>query len=268
MKYNIITGLFVFLFLACNLDSNDNQKDMRYQSSKKGLKSNKKGFKSNQETPSNQKEGHNKKTKNTMLNDLLNLIEKAHADKEKYREKLEKEPKEQYGISAFTTLSWADLQGEKISANTERSKKYRKHVYSILNTIDDNELKNFSKIITSVGQIQFTFNTLNALGYTLENMISSLYSKKDSLKEIEISSLEKVKNLFEKLLSTTSIVSKMMRELLLDYQNDVNSIKTDINKLKSHTDKIFYQMAEKSKKTEELKNNIFSIINNLSESMY
>ncbi|MDO7272882.1 virulence associated lipoprotein [Borreliella burgdorferi] len=257
MKYNIIASAFVFLFLnACNPNFNTNQKNMKHQSSKKRLKP-------NQEATSNQKEDHDKKIKNTPINDLINLIEKAHADNEKYREKLEKEPKEQYGISAFTTLSWADLQGEKVSADTERSKKYRKHVYSILNTIHDNELKNFSKIIKSVGQIQFTFNTLQALGNTLENTIFSLYSKKDNLKKLEISNLENLKDLFEKLLSTTSIVSKMIHELLLDYQNDVNSIKTDINKLKYHADKIFYQMIEKSKKTEEIKNNIFSIINNL-----
>ncbi|WP_418905274.1 virulence associated lipoprotein (plasmid) [Borreliella finlandensis] len=263
MKYNIITGLFVFLFLACNPDFNTTQKDIRYQSSKKGLKSNTKGFNPNQKIKSNQKEDHDKKTKNTLLNDLINLIEKAHADNEKYREKLEKEPKEQYGISAFTILGWADLQGEKVSADTERSKRYRKHVYSILNTILDNELKNFSKIIKSVDQIQFTFNTLRTLGDTLEKTIISLYSKKDNLKELEISNLESLKNLFEKLLSTTLIVSKMMHELLLDYQNDTNNIKTDINKLKSHTDKIFYHLIEKSKNTEEFKNNIFSIIKDL-----
>ncbi|WP_420807322.1 hypothetical protein [Borreliella mayonii] len=42
MKYNIIASLFVFLFLACNPDFNTNQKNMKCQSSKKGLKSNKK----------------------------------------------------------------------------------------------------------------------------------------------------------------------------------------------------------------------------------
>ncbi|ACN92253.1 hypothetical protein [Borreliella burgdorferi] len=63
MKYNIIVSLFVFLFLACNPDFNTNQKDMKYQSSKKGLKSNKKRLKSNKkgltpiaEASSNQKE--------------------------------------------------------------------------------------------------------------------------------------------------------------------------------------------------------------------
>ncbi len=34
--------MFVFLFLACNPDFNTNQKDVKYQSSKKRLKSNKK----------------------------------------------------------------------------------------------------------------------------------------------------------------------------------------------------------------------------------
>ncbi|ACL35253.1 conserved hypothetical protein (plasmid) [Borreliella garinii Far04] len=45
MKYNIILGIFVFLFLtARNPDFNTNQKDVKYNSSKKRPKSNKKGL--------------------------------------------------------------------------------------------------------------------------------------------------------------------------------------------------------------------------------
>ncbi|ACN93340.1 conserved hypothetical protein (plasmid) [Borreliella finlandensis] len=37
----------------------------------------------------------------------------------------------------------------------------------------------------------------------------------------------------EKLLSTKADISKTLKQLLLDYQNNENSIKTDINGLKS-----------------------------------
>ncbi|MCD2332708.1 hypothetical protein [Borreliella americana] len=42
MKHKIIASLFVFLFLACNTDFNTIQKNLKHQSSKKGIKSNKK----------------------------------------------------------------------------------------------------------------------------------------------------------------------------------------------------------------------------------
>ncbi len=54
MKYTIIASMFVLLFLACNPDFNTNQKDVKYQFSKKRLKSNKKGFKPKTEVPQNQ----------------------------------------------------------------------------------------------------------------------------------------------------------------------------------------------------------------------
>ncbi len=40
VKYNIIISIFIFLFLnTCNLDVKTNQKDIKYQSNKKELKS-------------------------------------------------------------------------------------------------------------------------------------------------------------------------------------------------------------------------------------
>ncbi|OEN14740.1 hypothetical protein BHF43_26465 [Escherichia coli] len=60
-----------------------------------------------------------------------------------------------------------------------------------------------------------------------------LYPKKDILDKLEISDLQKLKNLLEKLLSTKADISKTLKQLLLDYQNNENYIKTDINGLKS-----------------------------------
>ncbi|WKC89474.2 CRASP family complement regulator-acquiring lipoprotein (plasmid) [Borreliella finlandensis] len=158
-------------------------------------------------------------------------------------------PKEQYEAEAFKALSWASSRGEKVAADTERAKRYRKNTYSILNTINDNQLKKFSGIVMLSGQMQGMFNTLKAIEHTLANLIVHLYSK-DNLEKLEISNLKKLKNLFEKLISTTktTTVSKMMHQLLLDYQNDENNIRTDENKLKSHTDTLYNQIVEKRKK--------------------
>ncbi|MBB6208393.1 CRASP family complement regulator-acquiring lipoprotein [Borreliella lanei] len=141
-----------------------------------------------------------------------------------------------------------------MAADTERAKRYRKNTYSILNAIDDNQLKKFSEIVMLSGQMQSIFNALEAPEYTLANLIIPLYSKKDNLEKLEISNLKKLKDSFEKLLSTTTTaVSKMLHQLLLDYQNDKNHIRTDNNKLKSRTDTLYNQIIEKRKNREAKK---------------
>ncbi|MCD2401599.1 hypothetical protein LRB67_04910 [Borreliella bissettiae] len=119
MEYNIIVSLFVFLFLACNPDFNTTQKDMKYQSSKKGLKSNKKGLTPKTDTNPNQEEDINNQEENTLLEDF-----------KKFNRQLD-------GTS-------------KQSANNERFKAYRKRAYSILNAIYNNALKNFSEIVNDI----------------------------------------------------------------------------------------------------------------------
>lgn len=90
-------------------------------------------------------------------------------------------------------------------------------------------------------------------------MILFLYPKKDALDKLEISNLEKLKNSFEKLLSMKSIVSDMLNQLLLDYQDDKNFIKTDTTKLESHTTTLQNQILEKNKEGTELGGDILSI---------
>ncbi|WP_234925441.1 virulence associated lipoprotein [Borreliella valaisiana] len=63
---------------------------------------------------------------------------------------------------------------------------------------------------------------------------STYILKKDTLDKLEISNLEKLKNSFKELLSTKATISETLNKLLLDYQNDENSIKTDSTKLESH----------------------------------
>ncbi|WP_373584958.1 CRASP family complement regulator-acquiring lipoprotein [Borreliella afzelii] len=326
MKYNIIVSLFVFLFLACNPDFNTNQKDIKYHSSKKGLKSNKKRIKSNKKglspkTEVNQKNqevnqknqevnqknqevanqnqevanqnqevadqnqevtdqnqevadqnqevvdqnqevvDQNQRKKNMLLNDLRNLIEKANADKEKYEKRLKEEPTDQYGIGAFKRLRWHEEPRETVSDNSERSKAYRKLTYGILNDMDTSELKKFSEIIILANEVEGIFNTSSALGGNIDYMIIHLYPKKDNLDKLEISDLENLKDLFEKLLSTKAIVSKMLKQLLLDYQDNKNFIQTDTTKLKLHVEEIIKQIEENQKKAEKLKSDILSIKN-------
>ncbi|ACN55748.1 virulence associated lipoprotein [Borreliella burgdorferi] len=242
MKYHIIVSIFIFLFLnACNPDSNTNQNN-----SKKGLLKIEK-------IP-------NKQIKNKLLDDLKNLIETANEDRKKYEKKLEEEPSNQYGISIFKEIYWV-ASYETVADNTDRSKNYRKFIYATLNPINTNKLANLSKILIQSKQKTLLFGTFCNLGRTFDTAINHLYPKKDALDKLEISNLEKLKNSFEKLLSMKSIVSDMLNQLLLDYQDDKDSIKTDIAKLESHLTELYKQIEKKSSQATKLKNNILSISN-------
>ncbi|WKC81189.1 virulence associated lipoprotein (plasmid) [Borreliella tanukii] len=273
MKYNIIASILVFLLLnACNPDFNTNQKDIKHQSSKKELRSNRKRLKSkkgltpktevtpNQAVTLTQEKDPNHSAKNTLLDDLRNLIETANKDRKKYVKKIEEEPSDQYGIEAFKELFWQG-SSETVATNTERSKNYRKSTYCTLNDIDISELKKLSEIIMLSNQTQGLFNILRGFGGILDEVIVRLYPKKDALGKLEISDLENLKNSFEKLLSIKASISEMLNQLLLDYQNDKNSIKKDSTELEFHIYTIFKQMLEKCEEAEKLKNDIFSIHN-------
>ncbi|ABH02216.1 putative lipoprotein, Borrelia protein family PFam60 (plasmid) [Borreliella afzelii PKo] len=203
----------------------------------------------------------NQRKKNMLLNDLRNLIEKANADKEKYEKRLKEEPTDQYGIGAFKRLRWHEEPRETVSDNSERSKAYRKLTYGILNDMNTSELKKFSEIIILANEVEGIFNTSSALGGNIDYVIIHLYPKKDNLDKLEISDLENLKDLFEKLLSTKAIVSKMLKQLLLDYQDNKNSIQTDTTKLKLHVEEIIKQIEENQEEAEKLKSDILSIKN-------
>ncbi|WP_419260137.1 CRASP family complement regulator-acquiring lipoprotein [Borreliella afzelii] len=69
--------------------------------------------------------------------------------------------------------------------------------------------------------------------------------QKETLDKLDTSDLEKLKNSFEKILSIIQNVSEMSKQLLLDYKNATNLIKTDINKLESYVYTIYIQFKEK-----------------------
>nr|6FZZ_A Chain A, Virulent strain associated lipoprotein [Borreliella spielmanii A14S] len=209
----------------------------------------------------NQEVNQNQRGKNKLLNDLRNLIEKANTDRKKYEKKLKEEPEDQYGILAFKSLRWHEEPRETVSDNSERSKAYRKLTYGILNDMNADELKRFSEIIILANEVEDIFNTSITLEGNIDYTIIHLYPKKDNLNKLKISDLENLKNLFEKLLSTKEIISKTFKQLLLDYQDDNNSIKADANKLKLHVKEIVKQIKEKQEESEKLKSDILSIKN-------
>ncbi|WP_418457387.1 CRASP family complement regulator-acquiring lipoprotein [Borreliella andersonii] len=195
--------------------------------------------------------------KNKLLNDLKNLIEIANTDKEKSTKRMKEEPSDQYGILAFQELY---MSTGKVSENKPEPKKFRENTYSTLSAIDDNKLKDLSEIIRKSGQIQGLFNIFNRFGINFNEPLNHVYSKKDTLKELEISDLEKLKNSFEKLLSLKATFTKMLNQLLLDYENDKDHIRTDTNKLKSYGTEFFNQLDEKESESYAPKNQIFSIV--------
>ncbi|WP_151073956.1 virulence associated lipoprotein [Borreliella turdi] len=243
MKYNTIMGIFVFLLLlnSCNPDFNNvKQKE----------KLNKKTV-PKEETP-------DERIKNELIGDLRNLIEIGNTDREKYVKKMEEEPENQYGIEIFKRLDWGGPSAEAISANSKRSIEYRKFIYVALNDIDTNDLGEFTKILLLSGQGEI-INNLNGFGRTLDPSIVHLYSKKETLDKLDISDLEKLKNYFKELWSIKTVFSKMFNQLLLDYRNDNNLIKTDNSKLRSYTIPLFKQIREKVTEAEELVGKIISI---------
>ncbi|ACL35152.1 virulence associated lipoprotein [Borreliella garinii] len=276
MKYNIIVSMFVFLFLtACNPDFNTNQKDVKHQSSRKRVKSNQKRLKSNQkglkpktevdqnqEANQNQEADQNKITKNTLLDNLRNLIEKVNKDRKKYVQRLEEEPLNQYGILAFKELFWEGTQ-DKAADNIEKAKIYRQRTYSVLNDFDTNEFKKFSAITMLSKQQQGLFNSFNSFGATIEDTFVFLLNpnKKDNLEKLEISDLENLKNSIEKFLSIKTMISTILTQFLLDYESNKNFIKTDTSKLDFYLATISNQIEEQNAEAIKLKNDIFSIEN-------
>ncbi len=268
--------MFVFLFLtACNPDFNTNQKDVKHQSSRKRVKSNQKRLKSNQkglkpktevdqnqEANQNQEADQNKITKNTLLDNLRNLIEKVNKDRKKYVKRLEEEPLNQYGILAFKELFWEGTQ-DKAADNIEKAKIYRQRTYSVLNDFDTNEFKKFSKITMLSKQQQGLFNSFNSFGATIEDTFVFLLNpnKKDNLEKLEISDLENLKNSIEKFLSIKTMISTILTQFLLDYESNKNSIKTDNSKLDFYLATISNQIEEQNAEAIKLKNDIFSIKN-------
>ncbi|QFI15021.1 blasticidin-S acetyltransferase (plasmid) [Borrelia maritima] len=201
----------------------------------------------------------NIKTKNSLLNHLRDSIETTYAYKGKYIKEMEKEPEDQYGMAAFKRLNWGGGT-EGISDNTERSARFRRHTYTILSALDIDELKEFSDIIVTNKRVPLEdiFNAFSDLGGVIDIVSDHLYSKKDKLNKLDIADLKTLKNSFDKILSTVESVSVMSKQLILDYENNKDFIKTDTNELESYLMKLGNQFKEKADEAEKLQEFIMS----------
>ncbi|EEF82009.1 CRASP family complement regulator-acquiring lipoprotein [Borreliella valaisiana] len=138
---------------------------------------------------------------------------------------------------------------------------YRRHTYTLLSLIDDNELKEFSNIIRITNKTNSVLSSFSDLGGVLDVVTDRLYPKKSNLDKLNTSDLEKIKESFEKILSIIKSVSETSKQILLDYQNNKNLIKTDVEKLKSYLDILCNQMRKKAMEAEKLQKIILSIKN-------
>ncbi|WP_418885143.1 virulence associated lipoprotein [Borreliella carolinensis] len=250
MKYYIIATIFGFLCLACRPDFNTEQKNIKYPSTEKSRPKTEEALKKKQPEEELKKK---QQLKNTLLNDLKKQIESAYNFKEKYIKEMEKEPSDQYGIQIFKVWSWGKGT-EKISDNTERSVRFRRHTYTILSTLDIDELKEFSNIILLATE-EIIFGSFSILGGVLDTVSNHLYHKKDNLNKLDISDLKTLKNSLDKILSIIESVSRMSKQLVLDYENNKDFIKTNTNKLESHVYKLkneFKQQAVEARNLKEL----------------
>ncbi|MBB6043498.1 virulence associated lipoprotein (plasmid) [Borreliella yangtzensis] len=268
MKRLIIINMFFLLFLACTPDFGMNKKNIKRPSNKNTVKpkternsEKEEGFpigealKPGTKVVPKQEEGPSKEIKNKLLNNLNNLIKVANAHKEKYIKIMEKEPDDRYGV-AFRAMQLGSGK-ELISGNSEQSRNYRRNFYTILN-IDTKDLKEFSSILEPGNRVPALVIPLAYLGDTFDKVIDHLYPKKDTLEKLDISDLEKLKQSFEKLLSIIKIASEESKQLLLDYRNDKNSIKTDFTKRTSYIDTLSNQMEKKVAEADNLRDVILS----------
>ncbi len=82
--------------------------------------------------------------------------------------------------------------------------------------------------------------------------------KKDALDKAKISDLQKIKNSLKQLFSIRKFFAKTIKQILLDYQKNKKSIKTDDSKSNSYFDTLSNQLNEKNKEVKNLRTTIVS----------
>ncbi|MDO7256763.1 CRASP family complement regulator-acquiring lipoprotein [Borreliella burgdorferi] len=102
-------------------------------------------------------------------------------------------------------------------------------------------------------------NSIAILELNLEKTINHLDLKKDALNKANTLDLEKIKNSLKQLFSIRKFFSTSIKQILLDYQKNTNSIKTEDSKLEEYLGTILNQFNEKNKEVGNLKNTILSI---------
>ncbi|MCD2401578.1 virulence associated lipoprotein [Borreliella bissettiae] len=129
--------------------------------------------------------------------------------------------------------------------------------------LTDDEFDQFEKIFHKPA-LQLTNKVLNSIAIlelNLEQIINHLNSKKDALDKATALDLKKIKNSLEQLLSIRKFFSTKIKQILLDYQKNKNSIQTEDSKLQEYLSIILNQFNEKNKEAGNLKNTISSRMN-------
>lgn len=192
------------------------------------------------------KSSHINKTKNIYIDEIKNLIEipKATIDKNKISPIKPEEQK--------TVDSQAD--GEIFTIDTR--------AFDFISTfLAENEIDEFITIFNKPKQKSIAakvLNTIAILELEVEKTINHLFLKKDALDKAKISDLKKIKNSLEQLFSIRKFFSKTIKQILLDYQKNKNSIKTDDSQLNSYLDTLSNQLNEKNKEVNNLRTTILS----------
>ncbi|PRQ94636.1 blasticidin-S acetyltransferase [Borreliella burgdorferi] len=146
--------------------------------------------------------------------------------------------------------------------NEEKAFKIDSRAFDFINSfLTDDEFNEFEKIfhkpkLQSHGKI---LNSIAILELNLEKTINHLDLKKDALNKANTLDLEKIKNSLKQLFSIRKFFSTSIKQILLDYQKNTNSIKTEDSKLEEYLDTILNQFNEKNKEVGNLKNTILSI---------
>ncbi|XOU12971.1 CRASP family complement regulator-acquiring lipoprotein (plasmid) [Borreliella americana] len=186
------------------------------------------------------------KTKNEYINEIKNLMAatKESIDKD---EMLPAKPANQNPESG---------------KNKEKAFEIDSRAFNFINSfLTDDEFNKFVTIFhkPKLQSPNKVLNSIAILELNIEQTINQLYSKKDALSKADTSDLEKIKNSLEQLSSIRKFFSKSIKQILLDYQKNKNSIQTEDSKLEEYLGTTLNQFNDKKKEAGNLKNTILSI---------
>ncbi|SCW39987.1 lipoprotein [Borreliella japonica] len=145
--------------------------------------------------------------------------------------------------------------------NNKKVFKMGKRAFDFINTfLTNDEIYKFATIFNkpALKSPAKVLNSITIVEFYLESIINHLFFKKDVLDKVKILDLKKIKNSLEQIFSIRKIFSNLIKQFLLDYQNNKNSIKTDDSKLKAYFDAILNKFNEKKIEVDNLKTSILA----------
>ncbi|WP_424632688.1 CRASP family complement regulator-acquiring lipoprotein [Borreliella lusitaniae] len=190
------------------------------------------------------KNTHIDEIKSTNIDEIDNLIEKGKTILDK-KKMIPNEPAESQNSKTDKEVFTIGLRA-----------------FNFINTfLTENEIDEFETIFhkPSIKSTSGVLNSITILELSLENAINYLSLKKDVLDQVKIADLKKIKNSLEELFSIRKLFSTVIKQILLDYQNNKSLIKTDDSKLETYINVILSQFNNKNKEVNDLKTTILSI---------